>query len=41
MFGGGSGGQGALPSNYQDWGVISIWNSTDHKVTFSASASTY
>jgi hypothetical protein len=40
MFGGG-GSQGTLPSNYQDWGVISIWNSTNHRVTFSASASTY
>jgi hypothetical protein len=38
---GGPGGQGALPSNYQDWGVISIWNSTNSRVTFSASASTY
>jgi hypothetical protein len=40
MFGGPP-GQGALPSNYQDWGAISIWNTTTHSVTFSASASTY
>jgi hypothetical protein len=40
MAGGGS-GQGQLPSNYHDWGVITIWNTTTHRVTFSVSASTY
>ena len=35
------GGQGALPSNYHDWGVITIWNTTNQRVTFSVSASTY
>lgn len=38
---GGPGGQGQLPSGYRDWGVITIWNSTNHRVTFSISASTY
>ena len=41
MFGGGGGTQGALPSNYHDWGVITIWNTTNQRVTFSVSASTY
>jgi hypothetical protein len=42
MFGGGgSTGQGTLPSNYRDWGVITLWNTTNQKVTFSVSASTY
>ncbi|MFO0892250.1 MAG: hypothetical protein U0790_24325 [Isosphaeraceae bacterium] len=40
MFGG-PGGQGALPTNFRDWGVISIWNTTNSRVTFSVSASTY
>lgn len=30
-----------LPSNYQDWGAISIWNTTGRRLTFSVSASTY
>lgn len=37
----GPAGQGALPSNYMDWGAISIWNTTNQRVTFSVSASTY
>jgi hypothetical protein len=42
MFGGGgSVSQRALPSNYHDWGVISIWNSTSQRLTFSVSASTF
>jgi hypothetical protein len=42
MFGGGGpAGQGALPSNYRDWGVITLWNSTNQRVTFSVSASSY
>lgn len=42
MFGGAGGNtQGVLPSNYRDWGVITIWNTTNQRVTFSASASTY
>jgi hypothetical protein len=40
MFGGG-GTQGGLPSNFHDWGVITIWNTTNQRVTFSISASTY
>jgi hypothetical protein len=38
---GGSGGQKQLPSGYRTWGVITIWNSTNEKVTFSVAASTY
>jgi hypothetical protein len=30
-----------LPSGFRNWGVITIWNSTNSRVTFSASASTY
>jgi hypothetical protein len=43
IFGGGGrpGGQGPLTSNYHDWGVITIWNTTTSNVTFSISASTY
>jgi hypothetical protein len=37
----GGGGQGGLPSNYHDWGVITIWNTTNQNVAFSISASTY
>jgi hypothetical protein len=37
----GGGGQGQLPSNYHDWGVITLWNTTTHRVTFSVSASTF
>jgi hypothetical protein len=37
----GGSGQGSLPSNFRDWGVITIWNSTTHRVTFSVSASTF
>jgi len=33
--------QGALPNNFQNWGVISIWNTTNQRLTFSVSASTY
>jgi hypothetical protein len=40
MFGG-PGTQGALPSNYRDWGAISIWNTTTTRLTFSVSASTF
>jgi hypothetical protein len=39
MFG--SPGQGTLPSNYRDWGAISIWNTTTSRLTFSVSASTF
>ncbi len=35
------GGQGQLPGGYQNWGAITLWNSTTHRVTFSVSASTY
>jgi hypothetical protein len=38
---GGHRGQGGLPSNYVDWGVITIWNPTNQRVTFSVSASTF
>lgn len=41
MAGGGRSGQGQLPSFYRDWGVITIWNTTTSRVTFSVSASTY
>ena len=41
VMSGGGGTQGALPSNYHDWGVITLWNTTNQKVTFSVSASTY
>src|SRR3954454_14530072 len=41
ILNGGGGGQGGLPSNYNDWGVITIWNTTNQRVTFSISASTY
>src|SRR5271165_2078372 len=37
----GPGGQGQLPSGFRNWGVITIWNSTNYRVTFSAAASTY
>jgi hypothetical protein len=37
----GGSGQGSLPSNFHDWGVISLWNTTTHRVTFSVSASTF
>ena len=30
-----------LPSNFQDWGVVTLWNNTNTQVTFSVSASTY
>ena len=39
--GGGTGSQGTLPSNYHDWGVITIWNTTNQRLTYSVSASTY
>jgi hypothetical protein len=38
---GGPGGQNQLPSGFRSWGVITIWNSTNNKVTFSVAASTY
>jgi hypothetical protein len=37
----GGGGQGQLPSNFHDWGVITLWNTTTHRLTFSVSASTF
>jgi hypothetical protein len=37
----GRGGQGQLPRSYHDWGVISIWNTTNQRLTFSVAASTY
>ena len=40
VFGSGQ-GQGGLPANYIDWGVITLWNTTSSRVTFSVSASTY
>jgi hypothetical protein len=40
MASGGS-GQGQLPSSFQNWGVVTIWNTTNHRVTFSVSASTF
>jgi hypothetical protein len=39
--GGGGGSQGTLPSNYHDWGVITLWNTTNQRLTYSVSASTY
>ena len=41
MNGGGGGSQGTLPSNYHDWGVITLWNTTNQRLTYSVSASTY
>ncbi len=38
---GGPGGQLGRPAGYRDWGVITIWNLTSTRVTFSISASTY
>ncbi|MGC8642885.1 MAG: hypothetical protein ACP5XB_23760 [Isosphaeraceae bacterium] len=40
MAGGGSRQQG-LPANYHDWGLISIWNTTNQRLTFSVAASTF
>jgi hypothetical protein len=30
-----------LPYNFQDWGVVSLWNNTGGSVTFQVSASTF
>jgi len=30
-----------LPSNFQDWGVVTLWNNTNVQVTFGVSASTF
>jgi hypothetical protein len=39
--GGGTSSQGTLPANYHDWGVITIWNTTNQRLTYSVSASTF
>jgi hypothetical protein len=41
VMAGGPGGQSQLPAGYRSWGVITIWNSTSNRVTFSVAASTY
>jgi len=34
-------GQGTLPANFRNWGVITLWNTTTQPITFSVSASTF
>jgi hypothetical protein len=41
LMDGGPAGQGGLPAGFHDWGVISIWNTTNVRVTYSVAASTY